>query len=138
MKATRTTIIAACMQALEQIRTVNGYGCDIGQSVMYVENIDETPNQDCVAVIDGSEELGPLTRNNIARMRTMDLTISAAFVGNNPKTRANAAVEDILIWLDKNPGFGLHGVRVLVEGFDPVVDDFGQICELVAQLKVTF
>ena len=138
MKQTRQSIVDLVILKLAQIRVSNGYSCDIGQLVEYAEGIEDEPIQDCVAVLDGREELGPMMRSNAYRQRTLDLTISAAFVGNDPRQRANEAAEDMIEWLDKNPSFGVSGVSVYLESMTPLIEELGRFAELACEIKITY
>lgn len=139
MKQTRQSIVNLLIEKLAQIRVTNGYSCDIGQLVEYAEGVSDEPVLDCCAVFDGKEDMGLATaRNNANRLRTLSVNIHAAFIGNSPKVRANAAVEDMITWLDKNPSLGQVGVLVKLNGFDVELEKLGELAELICELDITY
>lgn len=137
MRITRSSIIEIFKDKLEIIRVVNGYGCDIGQYIDYAEAIQAEPTVDCVTVHLGVEKFGSLTRPGL-RIRELPVFISAAFVGNDPLNRADAAVEDLLKFIDENKSMGVNGMRVELKAAGTNLDMLGEIAELVCDLHVTY
>ena len=139
MKQTRQSIVDLLINKLAQIRIANGYSCDIGQLVEYAEGVSDEPAIDCCAVFDGKEEIIFASgRNNATRQRVINVNIHAAFLGNNPKIRANSAVEDFIEWLDKNPNLGQIGVMVKLNGFDIELEKLGELAELICEIQITY
>lgn len=137
MRLTRKFVIDTVIQKLAQIRTANGYSCEIGQQVDYGEGIQSNPTLDCVAVIDGPEAFGQATRPGV-RERTLTLYLSAIFYESNPLERANLAAEDVLVWLDKNASLGLQGMRITVVSMGTILEEAGQLAELGVELRLTY
>lgn len=136
----RKDLLDLFISRLTTINVANGYNTNAGQEVTRITEANTEPERDSIVLIAGREDFGDVTRDVRNVQRTIQTKISGVFVdaesGVDNAERAEAFVEDLLLFWEKEKNLNTRGIYMRLDAVDIFNDENGRISEVIADFTI--